>query len=49
MRIDSPGATGHVMNRGDQREAFFRDDLDREKFTVILGEARGLESGQFSP
>ncbi len=29
----------HVMNRGDQREAIFQDDEDRERFLATLGEA----------
>jgi len=29
----------HAMNRGDQREAIFRDDQDRHKFLSTLGEA----------
>ena len=29
----------HVMNRGDQREAIFRDDEDRQRFLATLGEA----------
>jgi hypothetical protein len=31
----------HVMNRGDQREDIFRDDEDRQKFMLTLGEACG--------
>lgn len=35
------------MNRGDQREAIFRDDEDRQRFLATLVEAclwlRGLE------
>ena len=27
------------MNRGDQREALFKDDEDRQKFLATLGEA----------
>ena len=29
----------HVMNRGDRREPIFKDDADRERFLVTLGEA----------
>jgi REP element-mobilizing transposase RayT len=29
----------HLMNRGDQREAIFRDDKDQEEFLATLGEA----------
>jgi hypothetical protein len=39
LRIQYPGAMYHVMNRGDQREAIFKDDEDRQKFLVNLGEA----------
>lgn len=39
LRIQSPGAIYHVMNRGDQREAIFRDDEDRQKLLTTLGEA----------
>ena len=27
LRIEYPGAMYHVMNRGDQREDIFRDDM----------------------
>ena len=39
FRVQYPGAIYHVMNRGDQREAVFRDDEDRLKFLATLGEA----------
>jgi putative transposase len=39
LRIEYPGAMYHVMSRGDQREDIFRDDPDRQKFLVTLGEA----------
>jgi putative transposase len=39
LRIQYPGAMYHVMNRGDQREAIFRDDEDRQKLLATLGEA----------
>jgi hypothetical protein len=39
LRVQYPGAICHVMNRGDQREAVFRDDKDRQKLLVTLGEA----------
>jgi putative transposase len=38
LRIEYPGAIYHVMNRGDRREPIFRDDLDRRRFIVTLGE-----------
>ena len=39
LRIQYPGAIYYVMNRGDQREAVFRDDADRQKLLGTLGEA----------
>lgn len=39
LRIEYPGAIYHVMNRGDRREAIFRDDKDRELFLATLAEA----------
>ena len=39
LRVEYPGAMYHVMNRGDRREAIFRDDEDRERFVQTLGEA----------
>ena len=38
-RIEFAGAIYHVMNRGDQLEAIFRDDRDREIFLRTLAEA----------
>ena len=38
IRIEYPGAIYHVMNRGDRREAIFKDDSDRELFLKTLGE-----------
>jgi REP element-mobilizing transposase RayT len=38
LRIEYPGAMYHVMNRGDQRENIFKDDVDRQKFLIALGE-----------
>jgi len=32
LRVEYAGAIYHVMNRGDRREAIFRDDQDREVF-----------------
>ena len=29
LRVEYPGAVDHVMNRGNQGGAIFRDDLDR--------------------
>jgi len=39
LRIEYGGAVYHVMNRGDRREAIFRDDRDREQFLETLGQA----------
>lgn len=38
IRVEYPGAIYHVMNRGDRREAIFKDDKDRERFLETLGE-----------
>jgi REP element-mobilizing transposase RayT len=39
LRIEYPGAFYHVMNRGDRREAIFRDGEDCQSFLHTLGEA----------
>jgi putative transposase len=39
LRLEYPGAIYHVMNRGDRREPIFKDDEDRRRFLVTLGEA----------
>ena len=39
IRIQYAGAIYHVMNRGDRREAIFRDDEDRRRFIQTLTEA----------
>ena len=38
LRVEYAGAIYHVMNRGDRREEIFKDDPDRERFLVTLGE-----------
>ena len=38
VRIEFPGATYHVMCRGDRREEIFRDDGDREMMLATLAE-----------
>ena len=38
LRVQYPGAVYHLMNRGDRREAIFKDDQDRERFLETLGE-----------
>ena len=39
LRVEYPEAIYHVMNRGDRREAIFKDDKDRELFLSTLAEA----------
>jgi len=39
LRMEYPGAIYHVLNRGDRREAIFRDDVDRRQFLTTLEEA----------
>lgn len=39
LRLDSPAAVSHVLNRGERREAIFRDDPDRQRFLDTLAEA----------
>ena len=46
LRVEYPGAIYHVMNRGDRREAIFRDDGDRQRFLDTLGEACGKAGWQ---
>ena len=41
VRVQYPGAVYHVMSRGNQGNAIFRDDRDRERFVETLGEACG--------
>jgi REP element-mobilizing transposase RayT len=36
-RIDAPGALHHVIVRGIERSAIFRDDVDRESFLTRFG------------
>ena len=37
LRLEYPGAVYHVMSRGHERAAMFRDDEDRERFLRLLG------------
>jgi hypothetical protein len=46
LRIQYPAAMCHVMNRGDQREAIFRDGEDRERLLVAL--AHGKNSSDWA-
>ena len=39
LRLQYPGAIYHVMSRGNRRETIFKDDQDRRRFLVTLGEA----------
>jgi putative transposase len=36
LRIQYPGALYHVTNRGNERKAVFKDDVDRNEFLFIL-------------
>ena len=38
LRVEYPGAVYHLMNRGDHREAIFRDDPPRERFGAAPAE-----------
>jgi hypothetical protein len=49
LRIQHPGAMYHVMNRGDQREAIFRDGEDRERFLVQPRNATQFGQGTQEP
>jgi len=46
LRVEYPGAIYHVMNRGDRREAIFRDAEDQQAFLDTLGEACGKTGWQ---
>ena len=46
LRLEYPGAIYHVMSRGNQRQAIFRDDADRRRFLAALGEACGKTGWQ---
>ncbi|MCP5516555.1 MAG: transposase [Verrucomicrobiales bacterium] len=39
LRVEYPGAVYHVLNRGNRREAIFRNDTDRQRFLDTLAEA----------
>jgi len=39
LRVQYAGAIYHVMNRGDRREAVFKDNKDHERFLQTLAEA----------
>lgn len=38
IRVEFPGAVYHVMARGNERRAVFRDDQDRQRFLETIGE-----------
>ena len=39
LRIQYPGATYHVMSRGNRRQDIFLQDVDRQDFLKTLAEA----------
>ncbi len=39
LRVQYPGALYHVSNRGNERKAIFKDDVDREAFLKILSQS----------
>ena len=39
IRIEYPGAVYHVMARGNQGQAIYADDLDRQAWLQTLGQA----------
>jgi hypothetical protein len=41
LRIEYEGAVYHVAVRGNERQAVFRDDADREHFVRVLGQSVG--------
>ncbi|HKY06992.1 MAG TPA: transposase, partial [Candidatus Binatia bacterium] len=38
-RVHFPGALYHVISRGNQRQAIYKDDSDHRRFQSLLGEA----------
>ena len=40
IRIEYPGASDHIMSRGDRREDIFYDDVDRQDFPKTSTEDR---------
>ncbi len=36
LSVEYPGAIYHVMNRGDRREAIFRDKADRKRGQFLV-------------
>ena len=39
LRVQYPGALYHVTNRGNDRKAIFKDDVDRREFLKILSQS----------
>lgn len=39
LRVQYPGALYHVTNRGNDRKAIFKDDIDRREFLKILSQS----------
>ena len=46
LRIEYPGATYHVMNRGNHREDIFLDDEDRQRFWPLWARPAKRRSGR---
>jgi hypothetical protein len=46
IRVQCPGAIYPLMNRGDRKEAIFRDDSDRSLFLETLGQACASSAGR---
>ena len=46
LRLEYPGAVYHVMARGHERSAIFREDGDRQKFCALLSAVVGDERWQ---
>ena len=38
LRVEFPGALYHVTSRGDQREAVYLDDADRQHWLALFGQ-----------
>jgi hypothetical protein len=38
LRLDEPGLTRHITNRGNERKKIFRNDADCTKFLELLAE-----------
>jgi hypothetical protein len=41
LRVEYPGAIYHVMNRGDRREAIFKDDDDQNGSPISVSGQEG--------